>query len=247
MPEKYKNNFLSKVALRLDFSEPVAIGSLNNFYEEIKDNFSIKEEKEGITGLVQLNFNSGEVKNETEKIASWLFSNEEKTKRIEINTRFIYLEYDKYSDKTELFGDVKNVVQKFISKNKIKTFNRVGLRFINEIKLSESGQLEWSKYINDDLISVLTFVKNNKKRIARAMSSVVFKEDKGDINFNFGIWNGEYPNEVNRKEFVLDYDCYSKLGVTDEELSERIESFHGYIENLFEASIKDGFRTLLNT
>jgi len=246
MAIKYKKNFLTKVVFRLDFSENVAIGTLSNFFDEVKDTFAIKEEKEGVTGFVQLNFNSGEIKNETEKMVSWQFANTDRTKRMEINSRYLFLEYDKYDGKAELFNDIKNVVQKFISKHKIKTFNRIGLRFVNEIKLQEDQQLNWTKYLNDDLIANLSFVGKQGKKIARAMGLFVFKEEKGDMNFNFGVWNGEYPNEVNRKEFILDYDCFSKLGITDEEVLDRAEAFHLYIENLFEASIKDGFRDLLN-
>ncbi|MFZ2189361.1 MAG: TIGR04255 family protein [Candidatus Magasanikiibacteriota bacterium] len=246
MSNKYNKNFIGKVAFRLDFSENVAIGSLKDLHEEINDVFSIKEEKESVTGFVQLDFKSGEMRNETEKMASWLFSNTEKNKRMEINSRFLYLEYDKYNEKTELFDDIKNVVQKFISKYNIKTFNRIGLRFINEIKLQESEQLDWTKYIDKNLIANLIFVKDQNKKLARAMSALVFKEEKGDINFNFGIWNSEYPNEVNRKEFVLDYDCFSNLGISDDEVLERTEQFHSYIEKLFEASITEEFRGLLN-
>jgi len=246
MGNKYKKNYLAKVAFRLDFTENCIIDSLDNYYDVIKDRFPIKEEKEGMTGLLQLNFKSGDVKNESEKMTSWLFSNDEKTKRIEVNSKFLYLEYDKYTDKKELFEDIKNVVQVFIKQHEVKHFNRIGLRFINEIKLSENEQLDWTNYINDNLISNITFVKENNKKLARALGLLVFKEEMGNVNFNYGMWNSEYPNEINRKEFILDYDCFSRLGITDEEIYDLAEHFHGYIEDLFEVSIKEKFRNLLN-
>jgi len=42
---KYKNNFLAKVIFRLDFSENIPIGNLQEFTKTVSKNFPIKEEK----------------------------------------------------------------------------------------------------------------------------------------------------------------------------------------------------------
>lgn len=246
MSEKYKTNFITKVVFRLDFPENIAIGSLDSFANEIKHIFPIKEEREGQTGFVELNFNSGEVNHATEKMSSWMFQNENRTKRLVVNMKFMVLEYGVYNDFNELTQDISDVIIRFLFSFNVKIISRIQLQFINEIKLQEADQLDWTKYINKNLISSLDFCKENKKKLARSMGQLVIKEEYGDLGFAYGIWNSEYPNEVNRKEFVLDFNCVSKLGISDSDVAKRAKAFHTYIEDLFEASITDDFRALLN-
>ena len=109
--------------------------------------------------------------------------------------------------------------------------------------------MNWNNYINDLLIGSLKFAIDKKKSIARAMGQIVFKEENSNINFNYGIWNSNYPNEVNEKIFVLDYDGYSKfpLDVESLNLSDIVKEHNKKIEDLFENSIKEGLRKVLKT
>lgn len=250
MTKKYKKDFLSRVIFRLDFFDNVPISSLDDYAKMISESFSDKEEKEGRSGFLEFNFESGEVKNASQKMTSWVFHNKNASKKLEVNVKYLYLEYNQYSNSEELVSDIEKVVMPFVNKYNISIVNRIGLRYINEIPDLDGGvggQLDWENYINPELLGGLKFAKVNKSRIARSMNQLVIKEELGDLLFNYGIWNADYPNEVTRKEFILDYDCYNKLGVDSKDIVNYTKEYNLYIEKLFEQSITENFRNKLNT
>lgn len=244
----YKSNFLKKVILRLDF-EKIELGSLEEFYDkDLKKMFPKKDIKKGQEGTVKLDFSSGDVSQIKNEFNVFSFQSKDNKKRFEVSEKHAFIEYDKYSSSDELFKDAKKIVERFINILKVKTINRLGLRFINEINLKQKNPLNWESYMNINLLGGINFVDHKKEKISRSMSQLVFKNDKGDLTFNYGIFNKEFPNEVVTKEFILDFDCYSLLPfeTTDEEIMDRIEKYHSYIEDLFEKCIKDDFRKILN-
>lgn len=241
---KYKNNFLAKVIFRLDFPENILLGSLDDFAKAINTNFPTKEEKTETSILFNLTPESDNSKNKIEKNSFWLFHSTDKKKRLCVGMRYIYLEYDRYNDFLEVETDIKESIVKFLTDFNIKIINRVGFRYINEIKLREPNQLEWKELINPSLISVIDYIKD--KRPARIMGQFVVKEELGDLMLNYGIWNKEYPNEINEKEFVLDFDCHSGLGIASDEILNIAQSYHSYIENFFEDVIEQKLRDKMN-
>ena len=76
------------------------------------------------------------------------------------------------------------------------------------------------------------------------MGQMVVKEEVADVVFNFGIWNPDYPSIITRNEFILDFDCFSKLPIESQDTkpSELAKDFNKRIETLFEASITDKLR-----
>ncbi|MFA5961280.1 MAG: TIGR04255 family protein [Parcubacteria group bacterium] len=245
----YKTNCLEKVIFRLDF-EKVELGSLEEFNKkELSKEFILQEPKKGKEGSFRFDVDSGEVTKLMNEFLAYTFENKQKTKRFEVSEKYAFIEYDKYSSSEELFVDLKTLVEKFTNTFEVKTINRLGLRFINEIKLSkEKNPLDWKNYIDKNLIGLLDFSMKGKEKISRAMSQLVFKKEKGELMFNFGIFNKEYPNEIATKEFILDFDCYSTLPfeISEEGVLDRAKIYHNHIESLFEQSITDKFRKFLN-
>ena len=243
---KYKKNFLKKVIFRIDFDQ-AEFSQLKDFLEKIKKEFPINKEGKGEEGMINFDFRTKELKQTSNSVVVWDFYNKDKTKKIKIHPKFLFVEYSKYKDSKELLKDM-NIVSSFMKIFKVKTINRMGLRYINEIKLENKDFLSWNKYINDKLLCSLNFVASNKKTIARNMGQIVFKEKFGDINFNYGLWNANYPNEINEKIFILDFDGYSKFPLDADETNivELIKEYNQKIENLFESIIKEDLRKILN-
>jgi len=248
LKKQYKSNKLSKVIFRLDF-EKIELGSLEKFNNtELKKAFPTYGQKKVTEGNIEVNLKDGKVIQKNSEFAAYSFENDKKNKRFEVCEKYIFLEYDKYSNFKEVLNDAKSIIERFIVLFEVKTINRMGLRYINEVNLNEKNALDWKKYINNDLMGNINFIKGNSKKISRSMGQIVFREEEGDLTFNFGIFNKQYPNEVVTKEFILDYDCYSRLPfeVSEENILNKLEKYHSYIGMLFESSINDGFRKLLN-
>lgn len=245
MKKQYKKNFLTKVIFRIDF-EQAKLGQLKLSTEKFKKEFPINEEERGEEGMVNFDFATKAIKQTSSSIISWNLFNKNRTKKIKIHPRFLFIEYLKYKNSTELLKDI-NLISGLIKDFEIKTINRLGLRYINEIKLENKDFLNWNNYINDHLLGSLKFVTDKKKSIARVMGQIVVKEENNNINFNYGIWNSNYPNEVNEKIFILDFDGYSKfpLDVESINLADIVKEYNKKIEDLFEGSIKEDLRKIL--
>lgn len=244
---KYKKNCLKLVLLKIDFNE-VELTGLEQFKEEIKKRFPNFKKKEGEEGKIEFNIKTKEVLSESQNTDLWFFSDKKETTTVRITSKSLYIQYDTYKDKEELFSDVEKVVASFISKMQIKTINRIGLRYINKITINEKKKIKWEEYLNSQLLETPSFAKKNNKTIARAMNLLVLKESHGLINFTFGFWNDIYPEETNEKEFTLDYDYYSIFPIFLEEnnIIDIVKIYNEAISSLFELSIKQKFRTYLN-
>ncbi|NTU66356.1 MAG: TIGR04255 family protein [Candidatus Moranbacteria bacterium] len=243
---KYGKNYLSKVILRLDFDK-IELGSLENFHnDELKKFFPLFAEKKDLEIGLSGDLVSNKISQTRNESVSYVFENSEKTKRFRVGERYVFIEYDKYSNSEELYKDIKVVIDRFILTFGVKTINRLGLRYINEIKLKEPNALDWKNYINKDLLGGLNFSKN--EILSRSLSQLVFKKDKGDMSFTYGVFNKEFPSEINIKEFILDFDCHSILPfeLLEENILNRIELYHSHIEDLFEKCITQKFRDFLN-
>lgn len=242
----YKNNFLKRVIFRIDFDR-AELGKLKDFLGKIEKTFPIVEEKKGEEGIINFNFKTKELQQESSSLITWNIYNKSKTVKIQIQPKFLTIEHLKYQDSSELLSNV-SIAADFIKTFGIKTINRLGLRYINEIKLENKDLLEWAPYINKNLLSSIAFSQEIEKTISRTMGMIVFKEDFGNINFNYGLWNSTYPGAISEKVFILDFDAYSKFPLDTEEINlpEMVKEYNKGIEALFEFSIEVGLRKILN-
>jgi len=241
----YKKNFLTEVIFRIDFDQ-VKLGQLKKFAEKIKSRFPISEEKRGEEGFVNLNLATKDFNHSANPLTFWEFHNKTRTKTIKIHPTSLSIEYTKYKNSPELLKDIE-FVPTFVKDFKVKTINRLGLRYVNQIKLLNKDFLDWNTYINDSLLGSLDFAKEQEKSISRSMGQMVFKKEDTNINFGYGLWNSNFPNEINEKIFILDFDEYSKfpLDTNEMNLTEEIKSYNKSIEELFESVIKEDLRKIL--
>lgn len=246
--KNYKRNFLKEVILRLDFNN-AELDFLSDFAKSIKHEFPYFDQQKVLGNPIKIVGGGFLVDQLPQQNLLWIFSNLDKTKKLQIAPDHIALTYTRYKNSNELLQDVAELVLPFILQAKIETLNRVGLRYSNEINLNNiKTKFSWSQYLSGHLIGSLNFASSNKMKVARSVGKLSLKEEDADITFNFGVWNSDYPNEALRKEFLLDYDCYSMLpiGTTDTKIIDVVRKYNSYIERLFESSITDNLRDVLN-
>ena len=153
-----------------------------------------------------------------------------------------YLKYENFDKMKGEFIPLFNETAKFLSISRIE---RLGLRYINKICLEEKNPLNWSKYINSNLIGCLKFMKE-QKLVSRAFNNLELRYDNMNIRFQYGVQNPDYPSIIKKKEFILDYDAYLLSEQDISEIPTNLEKYHDTIELLFESSIKDGLRDKMN-
>ncbi len=249
----YISNFLTNVIFKVDFPKVLGLGISAppvEFQEKIKDMFPNLEEKPGkfIEVAVPKASSGGEIQVVQEELIKWDFINKERTKTVVVTQDFISLEYSRYKTFDEFSHDIESAIRPFFDLyNVIKVVNRIGLRYINQIKIPSGDPFDWNDLINPSMFSVVReFVKGEyKKNVKRCVQSLDIKEKDSDIRLRFGMFNSEYPNPIARKEFVLDYDCYLREELDVHEVFDRVKALHFNIKHWFEESIQEGLREIM--
>ena len=248
---KYKRNFLDTVIFRMDFSDILTLKDKieADFQTAIKDIFPklISNAYSTYTGM----FSATALNVGRENLLLHEFSNTSLGLSLKISYNSLVLEAKNYTD----FEKFSEILQKSLAEfNKIYSgyeISRIGLRFINVIKGLTESPFEWSDFINSKLLESLTFAKDivsDDCFLNRSMNQLSFKfKDDNCLTFNYGIYNSEWPAQITRNEFILDYDAYT----TYVDSSENIESkyllpFHSIIQDAFEKSINITLRKKMN-
>jgi uncharacterized protein (TIGR04255 family) len=243
----YRKNFLENVSFRIDFAD-TAIAPNSEYIERLKGLYPTHRQNEASESFVNINVGGGELQQSQRTYTVWTFSSEDEAKRLVVGPKWLSLEYPKYKNSATLLEDVRGAFDTFVEAYQLRVLERASLRFSNVIKLSDQNPLEWSNYINPDLLGNVKFARSNSTPVARAMSQLIIKGVTSNTAFNYGIWNRDFPNEVSRKEFVLDYEQFTNFAFSPIESrpSALAQSFEENIKQLFEKSIGQELRRMLS-
>ncbi|MEA3293395.1 MAG: TIGR04255 family protein [Euryarchaeota archaeon] len=242
----YESHFLTNVVFRVDFPKILELSEQkppSKFQEKISENYPIVNEVKGEFHKYQLKQTLDFV--ETNEKISWDFSNKEKTKRVFIDSDFVFIEYLKYEHFDDLFQDVKLIFETLIDLYPVKITKRVGLRYINQIKIKSGDPIDWNGLIHPSLFSVSGDFISSEHELLRSMHYLELKEEGYNLKFQFGLFNSEYPNPISRKEFILDYDCSTNEEIDILEILDKAKEFNKKIHEWFEKSILDDLRDIM--
>jgi len=246
---RYRNNYLDNVILRFEFPQINALLSTEKpeLSETISANFPIVEGKRQDQIAVTVS-DTGASINKSNLGWQWLCqNNEEGDKVFAIAPSFMSLEYKNqtFDYFPPYLGEFSEIFALFQDRYNVVEFTRLGLRYINVIRLDEGNPLEWNELINDNLLSGIGHNLDGDMNLARSMNQFIALKDDISLNFQYGIANPDYPNQVARKEFILDYDCVINGAIPSEEALARVDNLNDVAEHMFEKSISDGLRDLM--
>lgn len=242
---KYKNNYLKNVIFRVDIAPILSINEKIDakFQDSIRSMFPKFEIKTATQ--VRTEYKDGKPSSQADLIHQYVFQNEEKTNKLTISSEFIILEILKFQGIRDLKSKIQDILKNFDDIYSPISVNRLGLRYINEIVFPDGSPFDWNGYIKEDLISVLDSELVVKGETSRIMSQMIYQKEDYNVTFSFGIVNSEYPNPISRKEFILDFDCYTTDAEFDK-ISRYIDEYNDCAVQLFENSIEDGLRAKLS-
>ena len=247
--KEYKKNFLTNVIFKLDFQKILELNEKNppsEFQKKIADKFPITNELRNKLLEFETKKETEDVSVKQERTLSWEFMNKEKTKKVIVDSQFLIVEFLKYTTFEEFFQDIKFILGIFSELYCVKISKRIGLRYINQINIPSGDPLDWNLLINKDLFGLTKNFLSDKDPILRSMHLLEVKQESYTLRFQFGLFNSEYPNPIARKEFVLDYDCFSVEEKETSDIFSRIEEYHAVIRNLFEKSIMENLIKIMN-
>lgn len=156
---------------------------------------------------------------------------------------FLAFEYGKndYHHFPPFRAEVEAVLMAFQTLYQVPIFNRIGLRYINEIIFTEGNPLDWNNLIAPDLITAVKACTTEGMDMVRSMHQLHVRKNDSIIVFNYGLSNPDFPNTLARRVFVLDYDC-SQTGVASNNALNSLNELNVICESMFELSIEDGLR-----
>jgi uncharacterized protein (TIGR04255 family) len=154
----------------------------------------------------------------------------------------MFVEVTKYTVFEDLSRGFLAIVDALYSEFKDLQVKRLGLRYIDKIKLDEPNPTKWDDYIDKDLLCSLRFVAD-PSTLVRAINVLEQKfDDESRLRFQFGMPNPDYPAPIHQKIFVLDTDAYCDLLLSKEEVRQFLDRFHNRCTDSFERLITSKLR-----
>jgi len=243
--KKYKKNFLSNVIFKLDF--PTLLDNyterIGEFQKLIKSEFPILEEKIGV--IIEQQFKRAEqIESKSKEALGYMFFNKTKKRIVSFEFNNIIVEFKEYTNFEDYLKIIDLVITSLFKRFPSIVSTRLGLRYINHINLDEEHPFIWIQ-LNKSLLDSMNFF-SNKKDISRYITSVELNKEDYRLRFQYGIANSLYPNRIIKKEFILDYDCFTFESLEGkEEILNKVKGFNETISDMFEESIEDELRELM--
>jgi len=237
---QYKNNYLKSVIFQINYIpiEQLNTGldfSLSEFIEK-KIGVKIKETK-------NININITQEKSTTNQFSQWNFLG--KTVQLVINNSFFQINTAHYTNYQEFHPVIIDIYNEFEKIYK-PAITRIALRYINTISLNDGATFDFNDIINDNLLNPTIAFKEDG--LSRSIGIMNINNGEGIYtNFLYGFHNSEYPNKISKREFVLDYDCFSNsFDVTKDKIDFVLQDLRERVNSLFEKSIGNKLRKMMN-
>ena len=107
--------------------------------------------------------------------------------------------------------------------------------------------LSWHGWLDKDLVStVFRMPQPENHQLTRSMHVAYWSNDDHGIRFQFGINNSDFPNPIRKKEFVLDFDCYSTCVVDPGDIEACLYRYEEILHGLFEECLNSKIRKLMS-
>ena len=160
-----------------------------------------------------------------------------------VSNKFIIFEVNHYKT-FEITLDNFSPILKQIIDNKEITSMRTGIRYINIF--NENSIKPQKNYFKSNIGSL--FEANQKSSdCIRTMAMSEYLIEDMQLNFRFGMFNPQYPQIIRKNDYVLDYDCFIDEAITGyESIIDHITTGHDNIQRLFEDSITDQLRKVMD-
>ncbi len=250
----YKRNFLRQVLIRIDFlnyveSEKILSSKIIN---KIKVYFP-QHGKQQLVKFSSINININENNNIDTKGTNSVDGiqqdfYDDNRKKLTISNKFIVFEIRVYDSFSKVCDYVTDIFKEVFSVNNI-TVMRTGVRYIN---IFDSSQVKITKNLfNASIAATLgtkTLYEGSHIQCIRSLHTNEYQvNDDMMLKFQYGMYNPNYPSLLQKKDFVLDYDCsYSFPLSSFEDVMHYLQKGHDTIQYLFENSIGDPLREVLN-
>jgi uncharacterized protein (TIGR04255 family) len=243
---RYNRNFLKEVIARIDYVSPIeAIAKElpKDIAKTALKMFPIDEPRPIIEQEVMLSPKG--IQATKRESTEWNFYGRNREKRLTITPNTLFVSHKKYESFESFSGEFLAIVNAVFSTFDNAQASRLGLRYVDELKLPVDNPLDWSKYVDNQLLGLFKYEIEGAE-FARIFHNMVIIFPNFNIRFQFGIHNPDYPAPIRQKVFVLDFDASYKGLIDSADIPKALEEYHFQLQRLFEGSITDATREVMN-
>jgi uncharacterized protein (TIGR04255 family) len=122
--------------------------------------------------------------------------------------------------------------------------SRFGLRYFNNIELTDPRLTDWDAYLDKNLLSIFNLA-DDRTKISRAFHNLELNFGDMNLTFLYGMHNPDYPAPIKQKTFVLDFDAYILKSQDKDEVVSNLEVMHERIQSMFEKNITEQLREIM--
>lgn len=240
------SDFLKNVILKLDFLGELKLTRqfVDNMKRNVSNDFPEFEPQEQVSLQVMIKMDESEKTTKEKRSKSYRFSDTTTNNSLTLERDAIIFDMKKYNGYEDFRKIIQKVIQTVETENPSAKLSRTGLRYINQLIIDEGNPFDWNEFVKEPLISSLEFIEN-RNELSRLMGIIELNISDYFIRFQYGWYNSEFPNPIAKKEFALDYDCYSKNEIDISEVLSQIDTYHTAIKDLFEYSKEDGLQSMI--
>jgi len=249
----YRRNFLTKVIVRLDFDPVPALRDLVQtdppppFSARIAQQFPVVRGQGTQTLAVSIGPTGTGVQQEVAGVIWGHRRVENGTQVVVLAPEYLAIEYGRndFDHFPPLRAHAALALDALAAEYPRENFKRLGLRYVNEIVLPQGNPLDWGGLLDPNLITSAKAGTGEGDAIIRSMHQLILRNGEYRTALNYGLFNPDYPNALARRQFVLDFDC-SRMGpFPAAEALAALDGANARCETLFERSIADGLRDIM--
>jgi len=237
MKESFIKDYLDQAIIRIDFLTPNLIPSdslSTELIQEIMKLFPIAEPREAIAEEFQIK-GGQPIETKIEKMIEWNFYGKDKEKRLCLSKQSFFIAFKKYDSFKNLKLTFIPIAEKLFKNYTGLQGKRLGLRYINKIKLNDNNYFEWEEYLNKNLLAIFNIPDSGeKKNISRAFHNLIINYDSFNLRFQYGMYNPDFPASIKQKLFILDFDAACSELILIENLEQKLTIFHDKIKELLD-------------
>lgn len=249
MDKTYKNNKIKKFLFRIDF-----VNEIIDLKESIPSKITSKIVKNFPNSVMsdlvksEIHINNDLIRKKDEPFKQWEYISVDGSNKIVITPKFLAYDCNKYLN----FQDVQNnflpVIEEILKISNVQIgrteINYVNVFLSNEFRINKID--DWKKYFDSKLLSFSSF-GDNENKITNMVNSIEFAYPDFRVRFKCGFNNRNYPIIASKPDFITECDGYSNAVIISfDDLKKSIVSIHDELEKIFEKSVSDNMRNVLN-
>ena len=246
---QYQRNFLKSVVARIDFSPILKITTdpISNFQDGIRALLPQYEDQAMMAFEGQIKMVAGSPREESVKFPfpRHIFKSTDGSYSLFLEYNAFWIEcshYTTFEKFIEIFGRAFELLMKNYAPINV---TRLGLRYVNFITPGSGNPLDWNGLIEPTLTQFLNNVVENNAKLSRAITQALYVEDEYTISVTYGFFNSQFPAKIAEKEFLLDFDCFTKV-IESQDVLTQLNNYHSQIQRLFEKCVLSDLKSLMN-